>query len=1390
MKKSKPAATSKRRVPERESPAEAQAVAPAKESDEHCPIVGFGASAGGLDAFTSLLKELPADCGLALVLVQHLDPQHSSILTELLARSTPLRVTQVVQEIRVEPNHVYVIPPNKDLLISGRTLHLEPRPAAVPHTPVDRFFRSLATDQAEKAIAVVLSGTASDGSQGVKAIKAGGGITFAQEPASAQYDGMPRSAIATGCIDSVLPVADIARELLRLRQHPYLREEPKPQDETETESDSRQLREIFTVLRNATGVDFSLYKPGTIQRRTQRRMALLKMENLGLYADFIRQHPDELSALFQDILINVTSFFREPATFEAIRTQVLPAIFKDRGSTDPVRIWVPGCATGEEAYSIAICLCEYLKEAGSTVQIQIFGTDLSEWALAKARAGVYPETIAADVSSQRLRRFFMRVNSSYQIGRSIRDTCIFARQNLTKDPPFSKCDLILCRNVLIYLGHPLQSTAMRLFHYALQPHGYLILGLSESIGNATNLFEPTDKKLKIYSRRPANPQMGGDLGPYQESRHHELRREPPPANVLVNTHHKVDQMLLARYSPAAVVVDSALRIVEFRGHTAPYIEHAAGEATLDLTRMAPGGLAVEVQRLVRKAHGKNNAVKGATSVSTGDRIRALDLTVVPIQTEHSASEQFLVIIEEQAQPVAVEKRKGAVTSPAGSGAWAQRVKEMEQELAATREYLQTVIEEQEAATEELKSAHEEVQSGNEELQSTNEELLTAKEELQSTNEELTTVNEEMQGRNAELQQINNDLLNLLSSVNIPILMLGGDLRIRRFTPQAEKLFNLLASDVGRPVSDLRLKINVPDVAALSQEVLDDLSPREREVQDTDGRSYSMWVRPYRTAENRIEGVLLALFDVTERKQTTEARYRRLFETATDGIVIADASSGEILDVNPFLLRLGGYARNRIIGVKLWESPLFQGTGIDEKTIRQLGETESLRKTVSLASESGQTVETEIICNLYSEGDRKVIQFNIRDMSDRKRMEAQFRSQAQRAYQGQQLETVGRLAGGVAHDFSNLLTSLLGHCELLEKELEGGGADGAHLREIRSAAERAALLTRQLVAFGRKQVVQPSVMDLNEVVRGIQQVLLMMLNKDVHLDVRLHSGEALVKADRHELEQVVLNLALNGRDAMAGGGQLIVQTGALTLPEAQSDDGSAIPPGDYVTLTVRDTGAGMDPERKAHLFEPFFPTKGNGEGAGLGLATTYGIVRKSGGYVVATSTLGAGSTFTVYLPATARDGGEAGQAAPAIRGGGETILLVDDEPAVRQVASQYLTGLGYRVLEAPGGREAIRVAKEHQGAIGLLLADVVMPNMSGREVAFQLASVRPEMKVMYMSGHNADVITHHGVLSDGDAFLPKPFRLPELAARVRAILDRRKTGQAVSPEGEETRQTGR
>ena len=483
-----------------------------------------------MEAFTDVLHKLPLDLGMALVFVQHLDPQHDSILTDLLSRSTAMPVHRVTDGMKLQPNQVYVIPPNTNLVVRDDALHLEARPAG-PHMPVDYFLRSLADVYRGRAIGVVLSGSASDGALGLTAVKAAGGITFAQAPESARYDGMPRSAINSGCVDFVLPPEGIARELVGLGAHPYLRHPESPEDVAPPTED-QAIREIFNQLRSTTGVDFSLYKPGTILRRVLRRMALQKIDNLDQYAAYVKQNKDEVTSLFQDMLINVTSFFREPVTFEALQNYVLPRLFENRPLEQPFRVWVPGCATGEEAYSIAICLIEYMREQGKEWPLQVFGTDLSDAALDKARAGLYPEDIAADVNRDRLRRFFARINSSYQIARTVRDKCIFARQNVTKDPPFSRLDLIVCRNVLIYLGPSLQSAAMRLFHYALQPKATWSLGLSESVGPGSDLFELVDKKTRIYSRRAATVSIATDLGTFRE---HErvpgpaLRRRQPAA---------------------------------------------------------------------------------------------------------------------------------------------------------------------------------------------------------------------------------------------------------------------------------------------------------------------------------------------------------------------------------------------------------------------------------------------------------------------------------------------------------------------------------------------------------------------------------------------------------------------------------------------------------------------------------------------------------------------------------------------------------------------------------------------------------------------------------------------------------------------------------------------
>ncbi|PWU11468.1 MAG: hypothetical protein C5B51_02600 [Terriglobia bacterium] len=1355
-----------KRLPAKTAPG----VPPGESAAQNCPVVGFGASAGGLEAITEVLRHLPEDPGMAIVFIQHLDPKHASMLTELLARATTMPVQQVTDGLKVDSNHVYVIAPNTCIAIRQGHLYLEPRQAATPHMPIDHFFRSLAEDQGSKAIGVVLSGTASDGTLGLKAIKEAGGIALAQDPETARFDGMPRSAVVAGCVDSALSTKGIAVELVRLCRHPYLSHARPPE---ELPQDEKAFDEILGLLRTSKGVDFSHYKPGTVRRRTLRRMAIHRLSKPEEYAVFLKTHREELDLLFNDILIHVTSFFREPATFTALTTHVLPSVLRGRSPEDMLRVWVPGCATGEEAYSIAICIVEYMRQAGVEIGVQLFGTDLSEVALQQARAGIYPQSIETDVSAERLRRFFVPTNGMYQITRSVRDMCIFARQNVTKDPPFSKLDLITCRNVLIYLGQPVQSKVMRLFHYALKPTGYLVLGASETIGDAGDLFGPVDRQHKIYSRKPTPAIITNDFGAYEEPGAHEPVPKQAAIGGPVDEEKKIDHLILSRYSPPAVVIDAELRVLQFRGDTSPYVRHSPGSASLNLLKLARGNLGAEIRKLIHSPDLKNGPMK-TNAVLVDGAERRIPISVLPVPG--APDPQYLVVFEPEKEPTGRQRAKPPL--PAKASAVRDRIRELESELSSTRTYLQSVIEEQEAATEELKSAHEEVQSSNEELQSTNEELLTAKEELQSTNEELTTVNDEMQSRNLELQQANNDLINLLSSVNIPIIMLGSDLHIRRYTPHAERILSLLPTDVGRPVYDFRLKINVPDLTDLCREVIHSLVPREREVQDTEGRFYSMWVRPYRTADNRIDGVVLALLDITDRKQAAEARYRRLFEASKDGIVIADALSGEIIDANPYITRLFGYPRPHLVGVKFWESDLFRDSEINEALRDDLHDLESAQKTLRLKSESGEHVTVDILASLYAEGDRKVIQFNIRDVSARKRLEEQVRRSEEQSNLSQKMEAVGRLAGGVAHDFNNILTAIDGYADLVGREFHDHEPSARMLEEIRRGVTRAVSLTRQLLAFGRKQVLNPAVLDVNTVVTEMRQMVSVMMPKDVELEIKLAPEACHVNADRSQLEQVILNLALNARDAMPGGGTLTVTTANVDTDEAFSERHPTIPMGRYVAISLHDTGTGIDEQTQEHMFEPFFTTKPRGSAVGLGLSTVYNIVKESGGFIWAYSELGLGTTFTIYLPRVEAEA-DLAERLPAAEEerGTETILLVEDQNPVRELAKRFLEMHGYTVLEAAGGPEALRLSRSYTKPIHLLVTDVIMPRMSGRELALQLATERPDMKVLYMSGHTEDAIAHHGVLEDSMEFLEKPFTRQQLVGRVSRILDHVETKAA-------------
>jgi two-component system, chemotaxis family, CheB/CheR fusion protein len=850
----------------------------AMEAPRRLPVVGIGASAGGLEAASSFFNEVPSHLGMAYVVVLHLDPTRVSKLSEILARTTPMPVLQVQDGMRVEPDHVYVIPPNCEMTIEHWVLHLQERePHRSVNTTIDTFFRSLAAGHGSDAIGVILSGTASDGTLGLAAIKGEAGITFAQEPSSAKYDGMPASAIASGCVDFILTPGKIAKEIARIRQHPYIADAVFR--DGHHENDDSEMESIFRLLRRSTTVDFTGYKSPTIARRIQRRMALHKINGLSEYGVVLHREPAEVLALYHDLLINVTSFFRNPEAFAALRQVVYPAILQARTSASgPVRIWVPGCSTGEETYSHAMSLVEFLGEERADIPIQVFGTDLSERAIQTARAGVYKENIEADVQPGRLRRFFYKADGGYQIRKTIRDLCIFSTQNVFNDPPFSRMDLVSCRNVMIYLGQSLQKRVIPIFHYALNPTGFLMLGSTEGLlGAGSELFEMTDKKQKIFRKRLVSSPVsfGFSIGKQEQASSGSQSIAPPkPQETLkipLELQREADRLLLARYVPPAVLINEHLEILQTRGRTASFLELPSGKASLNLLKMARPGLLFELQGAIDEARKQGFEARRQHVRVEDEQIKTVAIRVIPFKVPTQTQYSFLIVFESESTAQDGSAAGGLTPMPpaemildpahvAEHSPLGQQIVQLRQELAATREYLQSIIESQEGTNEELQSANEEIQSGNEELQSTNEELQTSKEELESANEELHTVNEEMQHRNELLTQLNNDLTNLLYSVSLPIVMVGADLSVRRFTPQAAAMLGLTSSDIGRPIPRLRLKLDMGSLEQNMLDVIQQVQSQQLQVQDNEGKWCVLRIVPYRTMDNRIDGVVLSVMN--------------------------------------------------------------------------------------------------------------------------------------------------------------------------------------------------------------------------------------------------------------------------------------------------------------------------------------------------------------------------------------------------------------------------------------------------------------------------------------------------------------------------------------------------
>ncbi len=826
------------------------------------PVVALGASAGGLEALQGFFDHMPPDSGMAFMVLQHLNPKGKSMLGPILQKHTQMELLEAEDEMRVERNRVYLNPAGKDVGIFNGVFQLtDPVKIRGISLPIDHFLRSLARDQGERSLCVIFSGTGSDGTLGLKAIKESGGMTIVQDPQSAKYDGMPRSAIDAGLADHILPVEKIPQELLSYVQQPYLK--PLGKFETEEKQFAGYVQKVLMLIRSVTGRDFTGYKKSTIHRRIRRRMAVHKIEHVADYHRYLQENHAEIYRLFKELLILVTSFFRDLPAFEVLAAKVIPQVLANHRDGSPVRVWVPGCATGEEAISISMLLMEAMDKLNMQTHLQVFATDVDPEAIQRARITEYPEAIASEVSPERLERFFIRKNGVYGLKKAVRNSIVFAVQDLVTDPPFPKLDLISCRNVLIYMDPPLQKKILNLFHFTLNENGYLFLGTSESIGEFSDLFSSVDVKAKIFrskkllTRQAAPALSAGEFirtGPANRVRH---------GLKVTGVRELVERIVLDQYAPANVLINEKLDVIYSQGPTDRYLVYPGGEPSFNILKIVADPLRHRLPTAIKRAilEGESSVLHGLRIKLEG-RTREVDVTIRPVQTPSDTQKLvLLVFIDRPYSNKRYTKKSGEETD--------SRIAEIERELQVTHDNLQATIEGQEAANEELKSANEELQSANEELQSMNEEMETAKEELQSTNEELVTVNSELQAKIDEMSDLNNDINNLLASTEIGTIFLNAHLEIKRFTPSMTKLFSLIPADIGRPIRDLTTKISYPDLYEDAQTVIDTLQAKETEVMAEHGRWFLMRILPYRTKENVIDGVVITFIDVTDRKRAEE-----------------------------------------------------------------------------------------------------------------------------------------------------------------------------------------------------------------------------------------------------------------------------------------------------------------------------------------------------------------------------------------------------------------------------------------------------------------------------------------------------------------------------------------
>jgi two-component system CheB/CheR fusion protein len=1373
------------------------------------PIVGVGASAGGLKSFTQLLTSLPSNPGFAMVFIQHLEPIHESLSTEILSHTTDLPVTEIKSGELAVINHVYIMPSDFDLEIKEAVFKLSPREVSLkPHNPIDTFFASLALDQGNLSMGVVLSGMGSDGTEGLKHIWSEGGIAFAQTPESTPYDSMPKSAVEAGVVDFILSPEAIANELVQTASQIFNKNKDKQR--TVPNPDASHLdssQKIIELLSDQTQMDFTDYKQTTLLRRVARRMLVLKRTSETDYVDFLQNHPEEIKILFAECLIHVTSFYRDPQAFLALENKVFPEILKNHSSETTLRIWVPGCSTGEEAYSILFSLLDYMESTDKHVPIQIFASDISEVTVQKARQGLFSEASVRPLAKATLQKYFIKSEAGYRVNKRFREFCIFSKHDLTSDPPFAKVDLISCRNLLIYFSQTLQKRALPLFHYALNENGFLFLGHSESVGSFTNLFETLDKTNRIFQKKSAKqfPKFQFSINKKLLQEQKSLRGKDVTPTTSLDLQREADRIVSAKYGPCGVVVNDSLEVLQFRGRTVPYLEQTSGLATLRLLKLAHPSLAFRLRSVFQAAKKKGAAVRTESILFEFEKkSEYINIEVFPMNPSHlPADRQYLVLIEKALERFPAADLKLLKKNLKGSKAIVplvmaeNRIKQLEQQITSNHEYQQTLSEDHEAAQEEISSTNEELQSSNEELQSTNEELETAKEEIQSTNEEITTVNDELQTRNSQLGSLNDDLNNLFASIDIPILIVGADLCIRRLTPTVTKYFGITAADIGRKINSVQNNLNIKHLDYLLSQVTENLSIKELEVQDHNLRWYKLQIRPYRTTDNRMDGLVLSFVDI-ESMKLAMGKLEVALEYAT--------SISEALQIPSIIM-------NRKLEIKSVNALFCQIFDIPAKNVEGRLLTELGNKNWNVTELKSRLEDTilqkkpfqdfEVSGDFKGIGQRtfllnarqilwadlpepESILLTLMDITERKKIEVErgmllareqeARLEAEKANRAKDL-----FMATLSHELRTPLSSIITWAQLIRSgKVDFEKAKSGALVIERSAKTQSQLID-DLLDFSRivagKLAIEIQKVDPAEIIPlAVDSVLSLAEKRSIKIETRIEASSGHILANSVRLQQIVWNLLTNSIKFSPKGTQIKVELDYLQKNSRR-----------FVRIQVRDQGKGIPPEFLPHIFNQFSQADSSSTrvhgGLGLGLSIVHNLVELQGGTIEAQNlNPGPGALFTIMFPLTDENSAVvhsefSNEAAsitdhdlifdeqPSLEG--IRILVVDDDDSTREALTIYLRSFGAKVGTANSASSALKKFSSFKPHV--LLSDIAMPEEDGYSLLKKIRAMdvdeNPDVPAIALTAFASPLDVQRALDAGFQTHFAKPVETRELISAI-------------------------